>query len=75
MLFLMLKTGIFSKASAIIGLVGALLLTVFTFGATLNPPMYNALMSMSMVGGILMLVWYIMMALKLFKMATRESNE
>jgi hypothetical protein len=53
--------------------VGALLLTVFTFGATLNPPWYNTLMSMSMVGGIMMLVWYILVALKLFKMATRES--
>jgi hypothetical protein len=68
MLITMLRAGIFSRVSSVIGIVGAVLLTVFTFGATLNPPMYNTLMTMSMFGGLLMLAWYVMVALRFFKL-------
>ena len=71
MLALMFKARIFSRISALAGLLGALLLTIFTFGATLNPSMYNTLMGLSMFGGLLMLAWFIMLTLKLFKMAGR----
>ncbi len=70
MLIIMLRARIFSSVSAIVGLLGAALLTIFTFGATFSPAVYNSLMTMSMVGGLLMLAWYVMMAMKLFKMGT-----
>jgi hypothetical protein len=73
MLVLMFKARIFSRVSALLGLVGALLLTIFTFGATLQPPLYNTLMGASMFGGLLMLVWFVMVILRLFKMARKES--
>ena len=69
MFFIMFRAGIFSKISAVFGIAGVLLLTVFTFGATLNPPMYNTLMTMSMLGGLLMLAWYIMIGLRFFKIS------
>ena len=71
MLFVMFKAKIFSRLSSIIGITGGLLLTIFTFGATLNPPMYNTLMTMSMFGGLLMLGWYVMAALKFFKLGRK----
>ncbi len=69
MLFVMLKVRLFGRVSTILGLVGALLLTVFTFGATLNPPLYNTLMTASMFGGLLMLAWYVLLAIRFFRMA------
>ncbi len=75
MLVLMLKGKVFSKVSAIIGILGVLLLTAFTFGSTFNPPLYNALMPISMFGGLLMLVWYVMMAVSLFGIAGNEAKK
>ncbi len=69
MFTVMFKAGIFSRVSAITGIVGAALLTIFTFGATFNPPMYNTLMTMSMFGGLLMLAWFIMIALQFLKIS------
>ncbi len=68
MLIIILKARIFSRGSAIIGLIGAALLTIFTFGATFSPPMYNTLMTTSMIGGLLMVAWYVLMAARLFRM-------
>lgn len=75
MLVLMFKARIFSRISALAGLSGALLLTMFTIGATLNPSLYNTLMGASMFGGLLMLAWFIMVTLRLFKMAGKASIE
>ena len=69
MFIIMLKSRVFGFVSALIGLVGALLLTVFTVGATLSPSLYNTLMTTSMIGGLLMLAWFLLIALRLFKMA------
>lgn len=69
MLFVMLKARVFGRVSTLLGLVGALLLTVFTFGATLNPPMYNTLMGASLFGGVLMLAWYVLLAIRFFRMS------
>jgi hypothetical protein len=69
MFTIMLKSRIFGFVSALVGLVGAFLLTVFTLGATLSPSLYNTLMTTSMIGGLLMLAWFVMIALRLFRMA------
>jgi hypothetical protein len=73
MLLVMLKARVFGRVSAIAGLAGALLLAVFTFGATLNPALYTALMTASMVGGLLMPAWYVLLAIRFFRMAGRAA--
>jgi hypothetical protein len=69
MLIIMVKSKVFGLLSSIVGLVGVLLLTVFTWGATLSPALYNTLMTTSMVGGLLMLTWYLLIAIKLFRLS------
>lgn len=67
MLALMLRSRVFGRTTAILGLVGATLLTVYQIAATFAPVVYNSLMPLAMLGGILMLIWYVLMAVKLFR--------
>lgn len=73
MLSVMLKSGIFGKVPPVIGLIGTSFLTVYTVAATLVPQMYNTLMPMAMLGGMLMLAWYIMFAVKAFGMKAGQA--
>jgi hypothetical protein len=66
----MLCGKIFSKANAWIGIVGFTLLTLFTFAATFIPSLYSiAFYLFGIIGGLLALTWFMMTAIKFFRLA------
>ena len=67
--YVMLQGGIFGKANAWIGIVGFTFLTIFTFLATFVSAIYFvAYYVFGMIGGLLALIWFILTALKFFKL-------
>jgi hypothetical protein len=69
----MLRGGIFGKATAWIGLIGFTFLSVFTIWATFVPVLYYiAFYFFGMIGGLLALAWFILVALTLFKLGRTE---
>jgi len=68
MAFIMLRGGIFSKATAYAGLLGSLFLTIFTIWTTFIPVFFEVAMLLAMIGGISSIVWNILMARKLFQL-------
>lgn len=66
----MLKGKIFGKINAWIGIVGFTFLSLFTFLATFVPSLYYlAFYVFGSLGGILALIWFILVALRFFKLA------
>ncbi len=64
----MLRGRIFSKATAYAGIMGNILLAIFTIWTTFTPALYNVALMLAMVGGLLGLAWYIMTARRLLQM-------
>jgi hypothetical protein len=65
----MLRGRIFSQAAACAGLVGGVLLTLFTVWATFIPSGYALSMVLAMIGGLSSIVWYVLTARKLFQLS------
>lgn len=59
---------IFSKITAYLGILGFLLLLIYTFWATFIPLSYNTAIIFGGIGGILTTLWYILVARKLFQL-------
>jgi hypothetical protein len=73
MSFVMLRGGIFGKATAWIGMIGFTFLSVFTIWATFIPVLYSvAFYVFGMIGGLLALVWFVLVSLTLFKLGRTE---
>jgi hypothetical protein len=68
MALVMLRGGIFSKATAYAGLVGSLFLTIFTIWTTFIPAFFEVAMLLAMIGGISTIIWNILTARKLFQL-------
>lgn len=67
--YVMLRGGIFGKATSWIGLVGFTCLSLFTILATFVPALYFvAFYFFAMIGGLLALTWFVLVALELFKL-------
>jgi hypothetical protein len=67
MSLVMLRGGIFGKGTAWIGIVGFTFLSVFTIWATFIPVLYGiAFFGFGMIGGLLALAWFALVARKLF---------
>jgi hypothetical protein len=64
----MLHSGIFSKATAVAGLLGFGMLALFEVTSSFVLGMGNATMILAMLGGLLTMVWYILIARRLFKL-------
>lgn len=67
MAFVLLRGGIFSKATAWIGMIGLSLLVIFNVIAAFTPSLFSAAMIVAIPGGLLSMAYYIMLALRLFK--------
>lgn len=67
--FVMLRAGIFSKFSAYAGLLGFGMLFVYEVCQSFVPAMLGFALIFAMIGGILNLVWYGLVARKLFQLA------
>jgi hypothetical protein len=67
----MLRGRIFGKATAWIGIMGFTFLSVFTIWATFVPVLYIvAFYVFGMIGGLLALAWFILVARRLFQLGS-----
>lgn len=73
MSLVMLRGKIFSKATAYIGILGFILLLIYTVFATFVSKSNNIVMILAMPGGLLAFAWNIMIARKLLKLGQKES--
>ena len=64
----MLRGGIFSKATAYAGLLGSLFLTLFTIWTTFIQQFFEIAMIFALIGGLLSIAWNILTARKLFQL-------
>ncbi len=71
----MLRSGVFSKATAYAGIVGLGLLAIFTVWTTFFAVYLDAAMLVAMVGGLLSIAWLILVAWRLFQLARGVSPE
>ncbi|MFT3894257.1 MAG: DUF4386 family protein [Anaerolineales bacterium] len=65
----MLHGKVFSRVAACAGLLGGILLTLFTIWATFIPYGFASSMVLAMIGGLCSIVWYILTAHKLFQLS------
>ena len=64
---IMLNGRIFRRITAVIGLTGFSFLFLFEVCSSFIPSLYDTSMIFAMVGGITIIIWYMMVGLKLFK--------
>jgi hypothetical protein len=69
MAWVMLRGGLFSRASAYTGMVVFGFLLVFEILSDFVPALFDVAMIFAMMGGIASLVWYSMVARRLFQLA------
>ena len=65
----LLRDKLFSKVNAYVGLIGFSFLLIFEICASFVPALQGEAMILAMLGGVLSLVWEILVALKLFQLA------
>ncbi|MCC6147217.1 MAG: DUF4386 family protein [Anaerolineaceae bacterium] len=68
MAIVMLRGKVFSKAAAFAGMVGFGCLFIYDFFASFVPSSHDAVLTLAMVGGIASMVWYVLIARKLFQL-------
>jgi len=69
--FVMLKSQIFSKATAYLGIIGGILLFIYIVLVTFAPAIKNVAMIIAAPGGILAIIWMIMFAKRLLKLSIK----
>lgn len=72
--FVMLKGRVFGRVAAWVGIMGITLLIIYTIGSTFVPEAGEAMIVVAMPGGILMMAWNVMIALKLFQLGRRKPS-
>ena len=70
----MLKGGIFSKATAYVGISGGILLLGYLILVTFAPEVKTVAMIVATPGGLFSIAWLIMVAVKLFQLWRNEDN-
>ena len=70
----MLRAKIFSKASAYTGIIGFALLAAFEILSSFVAGLSAVMMGFAMVGGLLSMAWYILVALRLFQLGRTVSH-
>lgn len=74
--FVMLRGRIFGKTNAWIGIVGFTFLSLFTIFATFVPALYTiAFYVFGSIGGILALVWFALVARRLFQLGRNDQGD
>jgi hypothetical protein len=73
--FILLRGKIFSRTTAYIGILGFALMLLYTMWATFVPVLYDGAMVLAIVGGLLSVAWYILVARRLFHLGRGASNE
>lgn len=74
MSLVMLRGSVFGKATAWVGIIGFAALSMFTICATFIPALYFvAFYGFGMIGGLLALVWFLLVARRLFQLGQADS--
>jgi len=73
MAFIMLRSQVFSKATAYAGFLGLGCLLVFDICASFAPVLFDTVMIVAMIGGISSMVWYILIARRLFQLGRKSA--
>jgi VanZ family protein len=73
--FVMLKSKIFDRVTAIIGILGFGLIIVYEVYQLSFPAMDNVVVIISMVGGLLSMIWFILVARRLFYLGKNVSAQ
>lgn len=74
MMTVILRNRVFGKRIALAGLAGTVCLFFFTIGATYLPAVYDVAMLIAMAGGLCMVAWNILMALRMFQLSRAASR-
>ena len=69
---IMLRSSAFGRAIAYLGIVGFVLLSIFTVCSTFFPALFGVGMVVAMIGGLSGMAWYILVALRLLRMASQQ---
>ena len=70
----MLRNRVFSKASAVVGMVGFGFLFIFEILASFVPAWFGIAMVIVMIGGLASITWYGLIARRLFKLASTSET-
>jgi hypothetical protein len=70
--FVMLRGGMFNKATAYVGILAGLFLTIFTIWSTFIPMLFEGAMIVAMIGGLSSIAWYILIACRLFQLGSNQ---
>ena len=68
----MLRSRLFGRSIAYLGIVGFVFLSIFTICSTFFPALFTVGMVIAMVGGLLGLFWYILVALRLLRLGRQQ---
>ena len=71
---IMLRSQIFSKLTAVAGIVAFGSLLLFNILVAFVPAMFSVAMVFATSGGLIVLVWYVLVARRLFKLGSLEAN-
>ena len=72
MSWVMLRSGVFSRLNAYAGLFGFALLLVYEISAAFIPAAQNVARLLSILGGLAVMVWYLLIARRLFRLAQSQ---
>jgi hypothetical protein len=75
MSLVMLQGRIFSKATAYAGMLGFAFLSVFEICSSFVPALFDSAMLFALVGGLLAMAWYVLIARRLFQLGQSALNE
>ena len=68
MAMVMLRGKVFSRGTAYAGIIGFGLLFVYEILSSFAPSVHDAILILAMVGGLASMVWYILIARRLFQL-------
>ena len=69
----MVKSEIFGKLTAYLGIIGSILLFAYMLLVTFVPGLKNIAMIIAAPGGILAIAWMIMFNIRLFKLSVKSN--
>jgi hypothetical protein len=69
-----LRSRIFSRWTGWAGILGFTFLLLFNVGAAFVPSLYSVALTLAMIGGTMCMVWYILAALRLFRLGRPDSR-
>jgi len=71
---IMLNGRVFRRITAVLGLTGFSFLFLFEICSTFIPTLYNASLIFAMIGGISIIVWYMIVGIRLFKVQMHSAT-